>query len=300
MSSNRYQNIRECCPAHPEANLIDDHINGCMVCPECGLVVVDQVISECEEWRTFADDNASEERNRVGGQANYFLSDYANLATNISAHPRTYNQFGQAVLHYANRRSVSGIDRALTAAFRTIATIADRLHLPQSVVNQANYLYQRSYKKFELKGNVMFRDAKSAACVYLACNYDKCPRTSKEVCGVSDISQREVIHSAKRIATALQLPKTSRNCPTDYLSRFCANLGLPRDVVRAAAELARDSEAYTKEYDGEEIAASVIYLATEHHPLNERSLEKISETTGVDVEIMQTMLSVIRKLFSKI
>ena len=30
------------CPRHPEANLVEDHQAGDLICPECGLVVGDR------------------------------------------------------------------------------------------------------------------------------------------------------------------------------------------------------------------------------------------------------------------
>lgn len=41
------------CPSHPEANLIEDHRAGDVICPECGLVVGDRLAFETL-WLTWS------------------------------------------------------------------------------------------------------------------------------------------------------------------------------------------------------------------------------------------------------
>lgn len=57
------------CPDHPEANLVEDHAAGDLICPECGLVVGDRVVDVRSEWRSFSDSDkksSSVDPNRVG------------------------------------------------------------------------------------------------------------------------------------------------------------------------------------------------------------------------------------------
>ena len=65
------------CRSHPEANLIEDHRAGDMICSECGLVVGDRVIDVGSEWRTFSNDKGGEDRSRVGGPENPMLGSSA-------------------------------------------------------------------------------------------------------------------------------------------------------------------------------------------------------------------------------
>ena len=67
-------------PNHSDAILVEDYRAGDMICPKCGLVVVDQVIYVGSEWRTFSNDKATKDPSQVGDSQNPLLSG-ADLST---------------------------------------------------------------------------------------------------------------------------------------------------------------------------------------------------------------------------
>ena len=81
------------CRSHPDANLIEDHRAGDMICSECGLVVGDRVIDVGSEWRTFSSDKGGEDRSRVGGPENRLLGS-SDLSTMIGPVLKGANAFG--------------------------------------------------------------------------------------------------------------------------------------------------------------------------------------------------------------
>ena len=58
------------CPSHPDAQLIEDHRAGDMICSACGLVVGDRVIDVGSEWRTFSNEKGGEDRSGKQEQKN--------------------------------------------------------------------------------------------------------------------------------------------------------------------------------------------------------------------------------------
>jgi len=54
------------CESHPDAELIEDHRAGDLICPVCGLVVCDRVVDVGSEWRTFSSDKETKDMSRVG------------------------------------------------------------------------------------------------------------------------------------------------------------------------------------------------------------------------------------------
>lgn len=113
-----------------------------------------------------------------------------------------------------------------------------------------------------LKGRA--NDAIASACLYIACRQEGVPRTFKEICAVSKISKKEIGRCFKLILKALE---TSVDLITteDFMSRFCANLGLPNSVQRAATQIARKAGELdvVSGRSPISVAAAAIYMASQ-------------------------------------
>jgi transcription initiation factor TFIIB len=136
---------RVSCRYHPAAPLIEDHRAGDQICSECGLVVGDRVIDVGSEWRSFSDKGDGKvDQSRVGGAETPLLGS-GGLTTMIGpgviGHRGSYDGSGNS-LYNNNRRTVSSSDRALINAFRTISEMADRISLPQTIIDRANNLFK--------------------------------------------------------------------------------------------------------------------------------------------------------------
>lgn len=110
--SNRkiQQNNKIQCYVHPDADLIDDYVTGSIVCPLCGLVVVDRVIDLFIDSRDYSHEDQRLIRSCVGSPENYLLHSYSNLSTHIK--PRrddqlTHKEISEGLfinLNYINMR----------------------------------------------------------------------------------------------------------------------------------------------------------------------------------------------------
>lgn len=274
-------NNKLCCKYHPDANLIDDQETATMICPECGIVVVEQMISEEAEWRNHADDSLEKNwsRNRVGGAANRFLSSETNLATSISAVDRM-NEYGQSIVQ--NQRS-RNVDKAMMAAFRHIEEMSDRINLPQSVYEKAQYLYHKIYETRRLKGNVLDNDVKTAACLFIACHQENCPRTLKEIAAISDKSARLINKMQRKIMKELNISKTIIDS-NELLPRFCSQLYLPLGVRKRASQIVEAAKAMNnvKMMFPETVAAASIYIAqSTQSPEEKRTQKDIGQSVGL-------------------
>lgn len=65
----------------------------------------------------------------------------------------------------------------LITGFREIATMADRINLPKSVVDRANLLFKQFHDGGNVKGRA--KDVIASACLYFACRQEGVPRTFK-------------------------------------------------------------------------------------------------------------------------
>ena len=101
MSTSAYRprsgaRLQVVCPNHPDANLIEDHHAGDMICPECGLVVGDRVIDVGSEWRTFSNDNGDQkDQSRVGASEHWLLDAGSDLFTMIGPGGKQLDQSGK-------------------------------------------------------------------------------------------------------------------------------------------------------------------------------------------------------------
>lgn len=71
----------------------------------------------------------------------------------------SFDSFG--VARYQNRRTMSSSDRALINAFKEIASMADRINLPRTIVDRANNLFKQVHDGRNLKGgiNIVIKNA---------------------------------------------------------------------------------------------------------------------------------------------
>lgn len=82
-TQNGNDNSKIHCYLHPEAHLIDDYDSGDIVCPLCGLVVVDRVIDIFIDSRHYSHEDQRFVRSCVGSPENYLLHSGSNLSTSI-------------------------------------------------------------------------------------------------------------------------------------------------------------------------------------------------------------------------
>lgn len=286
-------NNKICCKYHPDEPLVDDHHGGSMVCPLCGLVVIDQVINEEAEWRYFADDAKEKnwEKSRIGNAANRFLSTETNLNTTISAPQGPLGEYGKTILNKQKRRCA---DNAIIVAFNRMDEMADRIHLPHAIVDRAQYLYYRFFVKRLYKGNIMCADSKVAACVFLACHQENCPRTLKEICAVSDMSTKQILTAKRAITKDLNIHVDESNSE-ELLPRFCSQLNLPFDVRKEAAKITRQvKESGGIKCKAENIAAASIYIATQKSS-NKRTQSAIGSSIGLSANTISKASQMICK-----
>uniref|UniRef100_A0A6A7FUK6 Transcription initiation factor IIB n=2 Tax=Hirondellea gigas TaxID=1518452 RepID=A0A6A7FUK6_9CRUS len=274
-----------CCPDHPEAMLIEDHRAGDQICSDCGLVVGDRVIDVGSEWRSFSNDKNTADPSRVGGPENPLL-DGCDLSTIVgpSTSGPAYGMAGAGMpadgaTAYRNRRTMSSSDRSLLNAFKEIANMGEKINLPRSLLEKANALFKEVHTSRALRGRS--NDAIASACLYIACRQDGVPRTFKEIVAVSTINKKEIGRCFKLILKALE---TSVDLITtsDFMFRFCSNLGLDNKVQRAATHIASTAGDLDIVCGRSpvSVAAAAIYMATQASEAP-RSPAEIGDILGV-------------------
>ncbi|XP_057535236.1 transcription initiation factor IIB-2 [Amaranthus tricolor] len=268
------------CKKHTE--VVFDHSAGDTVCSECGLVLESHSIDETSEWRTFANESNDNDPVRVGGPSNPLLSD-GGLSTVISKPNGTTGDYLSSSLGRWQNRGANP-DRGLILAFKTIATMADRLGLVSTIKDRASEIYKKVEDQKSSRGRN--QDAILAACLYIACRQEDKPRTVKEICSVANGATKKEIGRAKEyIVKQLEVEMGKAvDMGTihagDFLRRFCSNLGMNNQAMKAAQEAVQKSEEIDIRRSPISIAAAVIYIITQLSE-EKKPLKDISLATGV-------------------
>ncbi|XP_010517653.1 PREDICTED: transcription initiation factor IIB-1-like [Camelina sativa] len=271
-----------CTDCKKETELVFDHSAGDTLCSECGLVLESHSIDETSEWRTFANESSNSDPNRVGGPTNPLLADSA-LTTVIAKPNGSSRDFLSSSLgRWQNRNSNS--DRGLIQAFKTIATMSERLGLVATIKDRANEIYKRLEDQKSSRGRN--QDALYAACLYIACRQEDKPRTIKEICVIANGATKKEIGRAKDYIVKTLGLETGQSVELgtihagDFMRRFCSNLGMSNHAVKAAQEAVQKSEEFDIRRSPISIAAVVIYIITQLSD-DKKTLKDISTATGV-------------------
>ncbi|KAJ7976752.1 Transcription initiation factor IIB [Quillaja saponaria] len=270
-----------CSDCKRQTEVVFDHSAGDTVCSECGLVLESHSIDETSEWRTFQNESGDNDPVRVGGPTNLLLAD-GGLSTVIAKPKDGKGNFLSSLGRWQNRGS--NPDRGLIMAFNTIATMSDRLSLVATIKDRANEIYKRVEDQKSSRGRN--QDALLAACLYIACRQEDKPRTVKEICSVANgATKKEIGRAREYIVKQLglekgQLVEMEPIHAGDFMRRFCSNLGMNNQAIKAAQEAVKKSEEFDIRRSPISIAAAVIYIITQLSD-NKKAHKDISAATGV-------------------
>lgn len=271
------------CPdCKKNTEVVFDHSAGDTVCYECGLVLEAHSIDETSEWRTFANESGDNDPVRVGGPTNPLLGD-GGLTTVISKPNGVSGDFLSSSLGRWQNRG-SNPDRSLIQAFKTIATMSDRLGLVATIKDRASEIYKKVEDLKSIRGRN--QDAILAACLYIACRQEDRPRTVKEICSVANGATKKEIGRAKEYIVKQLEGEMGKSMEMgtihagDFLRRFCSHLGMTNQAVKAAQEAVHKSEELDIRRSPISVAAAVIYMITQLSD-DKKLLKDISLATGV-------------------
>uniref|UniRef100_A0A0N4ZY91 Transcription initiation factor IIB n=1 Tax=Parastrongyloides trichosuri TaxID=131310 RepID=A0A0N4ZY91_PARTI len=276
------------CPNHPNEPLIEDHRAGDVICPKCGTVVGDRCVDVGTEWRSFSNEKSGNDPSRVGAAENPLLGG-SDLSTTMAF---SYNSSSyDDGLAAAQRRTASSGDKQMQQALKTIGNMCDKMHLEKRIKDRAAKNFKDVLDAKILKGKNP--EAQAAACVYIACREYDCPRTFKEVCAACTASKKDIGKCFRNIMKVKDRPMIGSVRSSEYLDRYCNQLGLKGDVVKAARHIIKkaDDLDLVAGRSPVSIAAAAIYMASiaSSLPNQGRSATQISEVSGAaDVTIRST------------
>lgn len=289
-------------------DIVEDWGQGTAVCRGCGLVLAERLLDLSSEWRTFANEEG-DDPNRVGGPVNPLLD--SDVGTDIGSVPKGGASRGNAGLkNIQHKNAISASDKVMLEVMSRVDRLCERLSLQGSVSKRTKELFKR-YQDFltlDKDGVTRKRALRDdeinqivAASLFIACRNEQSARSYKEICGLTQVSKKDIGATVKKIENALPDAKTTHVRGTeDFVTRFCNRLNLPRPIMRVADQVAmaaRDQKGvYGKTYIT--VAAASIFIVCQlSEEVYKRTEKEISDVTGVaEVTIKSTFRNILPHL----
>lgn len=253
-------------------DIVERFSEGDMVCGSCGLVLGDRIVDTRSEWRTFAnDDGSNDDPSRVGDAGNPLLG--GNQLDTVISLGAPGSNIGRDLSRTQNKSAHDKRDNALQSAFARIGQMCEAFLLPKVVQDAAKEAYKLVYEDRRLKGRS--QESIMAAAIVIACRHAGVARTFKEIWALTSVPKKEIgktfkimekllmsasIRLAGNASSEYQATQTNAE---DLMGRFCSHLGLSGQVTKAAEHIARRAkdEGTLAGRSPISIAAAAIYMA---------------------------------------
>jgi transcription initiation factor TFIIB len=279
------------CPECNESEFVTDSDSGELVCFNCGLVLKDVMLDQRAEWRAYTHDDVKAKA-RAGPPISYSYYDKG-LSTTFQTSRDPYGKrlSSQTRLKmtrlrkWDNRAKVhSSINRNLSQAMTELERLADTLHLPKSVKDEAALIYRKALEAGLVRGRAIASIV--AASIYAACRFTETPRKIKEIVEASSKSRKEITRCYRLVVRNLDLKMPNMN-PEIYISKIASKVGLDQKTQLKAMEVLRNAKKVQailgKGPAG--IAAAALYIASHDNPkkITQKHLADAAGVTEVTV-----------------
>jgi len=276
--------------------MIEDPRAGDVICSECGLVIGERLVDVGTEWRNFSDDNGRSDQNRVGTAENLLFST-GDLTTMIWGNDENERRMQKM----QQRINVSNHERTLREGFNVIREIGDKMHLVESIQDQAKMIFKEMTESRVLVGKNA--NVRAAACCLYACRQMKVPRTIKEISDAAGLStSMDIVSKCFTTIRDVKSSKESRGggvvldllAADQLMPRFCGNLSLPNNVMMKSCKIAKKATELhiVLGRSPVSVAAAAIYMAAQD-VLKPPSYEEVAAACGTTASTVRTIYTIL-------
>jgi len=279
---------RKPCAYCGSESLIEILEEGSIVCSNCAMENNARVMSTQSEWRTFQDDDKSQEKGRTGGPENALLNNDG-AQTKIEGNGRNgdVDVIGSAanLAKSQHRFGSQSADRALTDAYKRIDEICDTMNLSSVIRSQAKQNFKSYDEESKKQKKKIPIEPVLTSCIYIACREEGFPRTMKEMCAATLLTKKEIGNAFKHVQEIIKKTVQPMKA-SDIIPRFCSNLSLEGNVIEEAAKhICQAAEALniTEGRVYTSTASAAMFMACllrQRNPKHFRTCKEISDATG--------------------
>lgn len=254
------------CPECGSSHIVHDRETGEFVCGECGVVIVEGMLSQKPEWRAFTPEERRE-KGRAGSPTDYTRYDKG-LPTTITVDrdafgrplpPEVRRQMWRLRKWHIRSQIHASESRNLMHAMNELERLSDKLHIPSSIRGRTAIIYRKALSEGLVRGRSIA--AIVAGALYAACRLAEIPKSLKEVAEASTRDEKEVARSYRLLVRRLKLEMPIHD-PLHYISKIAEKAGLSGEIQGQAVRILREAQrkrlAIGKDPRG--VAAATLYI----------------------------------------
>jgi len=278
----------DACKTYP---VITDNERGEVLCGGCGLVLLQNLLDMSHESHGFTQQEFMTQT-RTGPATTLTIYDRG-LSTVIG---NNVDYFGKALsgkiklefgrLRIWDKRSKSKNTATLSKAFTILNGIKTKLAVPDSVVEQAAYIYRKAVFEKLTRGRTMA--SLIAASLYAACRENNIPRTLNDIAEAGNIERRTLSRDLRTYD------------PASFITRISNNLNLKEKTKRDAFDFLRRSEklGITSGKHPVALAASSLYLSAiiNGEKINQKKFSRVAGISDVTIRARTALIKKTLKL----
>lgn len=273
------------CPNCGKGPFVRDEESGELVCANCGYVLSER---EEDEGPAFSTDKGGEvvaggppssvDRPDMGLSTTIGRADTDAEGRSISGRARSTVD-RMRVWDRRTQPKLPGI-RGMKRAFDDMRTLAGKLSLGESVVEQAAYIYRKAVEKGITRGRSTAGLA--AASLYAACREEKIPRSLKDVAAAGNVEMKELTRSYRVLVSALEIVMPVED-PIRSLAKVGSAVGASPKVMRRARDLLdkANDQGLSAGKDPMAQAGAAIYLAGQLEGERTKTQKEVADAAEV-------------------
>jgi transcription initiation factor TFIIB len=282
---------------YPE--LIYDPDTAEMICGRCGIVVSDVTVDRGPEWRGFTPEERISKR-RTGAPISNMYYDKG-LSTSFSPKDVKGLKGEDRKRMWRMKKWDTSVKldetmmRNLSNALTELDQLADTLHVPEGIKEQAATLYRKALEKDLIRGRTITGFV--AASLYAACRSAKVPRSLKAVAEASTQDIKTISRTYRLLLQELDV-KMPIDYPMKFVPKIASQVKVRRDTERVTQEIlsrAREEKVLTGK-DPRGMAAAALYMACKTTD-DKGTQREIAEAAGTSEVTLRNRLRDLEKLF---
>lgn len=250
---------------------------GFPACPDCGYMNK-YTLDYSPEWRYFAADQKSNnpDTTRCGNPIDPLLEESSYACKIFCANSASAEM--KNLRKWSKWQSMPHKEKMLHEEFQLISTYATNAGIAKIFIDDAKVYYKDLYEQKTFRG--MKRDAMRAACIWIACRKNGCPRTPNEIAEIFHIdknnaslgcsSAEELLKSHERNMEKRDKSILCTLTPSLFIERFSSKLELTSEQKLLSKFIAFQVEKkhLIPENRPQAIAAGILFFVSQHCQLN--------------------------------